>query len=299
MAILTTALIAAGIGAAGQTASGLFGNKARKKAATTAHNRNRQNWKEQNEYNDPSQQMARLKAAGLNPNMVYGTGTQAAGIAGAPAAAPQANIQNIPMPNPLDMLGKYESIKSAQAQQDLAKSAENKNLSQIAINMTRNAILGDQAVNAPQFYLNQATNMYNQQRISNQQRAMSEIRLKNLGEIFRIEMQEKAAQAEYKAITTDWAKNGLTQSSDTVLMLTYAIMKENGEDPKNTMLAIQIAKEVALLATGLGIGKLMGGRAPKSPTKSLKRINTQSTKTNFNAAGKKTGRTVTRSTRNQ
>lgn len=35
----------------------------------------------QNEYNSPAQQMARLKAAGLNPNLVYGHGADA-GIAG-------------------------------------------------------------------------------------------------------------------------------------------------------------------------------------------------------------------------
>lgn len=32
-------------------------------------------WNQQNEYNLPSAQMARLKSAGLNPNMIYGTGT--------------------------------------------------------------------------------------------------------------------------------------------------------------------------------------------------------------------------------
>jgi len=33
----------------------------------------------QNEYNSPAATMARLKAAGLNPNLIYGQGTQAAG----------------------------------------------------------------------------------------------------------------------------------------------------------------------------------------------------------------------------
>lgn len=33
------------------------------------------NWEMQNEYNLPENQMARLKAAGLNPNLVYGSGT--------------------------------------------------------------------------------------------------------------------------------------------------------------------------------------------------------------------------------
>lgn len=34
-------------------------------------------WNRQNEYNSPLQQMARLKAAGLNPNLVYGHGAEA------------------------------------------------------------------------------------------------------------------------------------------------------------------------------------------------------------------------------
>lgn len=35
---------------------------------------NRKNWEMQNEYNKPSAQMKRLAEAGLNPNLVYGTG---------------------------------------------------------------------------------------------------------------------------------------------------------------------------------------------------------------------------------
>lgn len=34
-------------------------------------------WHMQNAYNSPEQQMSRLKAAGLNPNLVYGTGADA------------------------------------------------------------------------------------------------------------------------------------------------------------------------------------------------------------------------------
>ena len=34
-------------------------------------------WRMQNEYNHPSAQMARLREAGLNPNLVYGKGADA------------------------------------------------------------------------------------------------------------------------------------------------------------------------------------------------------------------------------
>lgn len=38
------------------------------------YQRNLEMWNYQNEYNSPTQQMARLRAAGLNPNLVYGGG---------------------------------------------------------------------------------------------------------------------------------------------------------------------------------------------------------------------------------
>lgn len=44
---------------------------------------NRQQWNAQNEYNSPAEQMSRYRAAGLNPNLIYGSGQASAGNAGA------------------------------------------------------------------------------------------------------------------------------------------------------------------------------------------------------------------------
>lgn len=44
-------------------------------------------WNAQNLYNSPAQQMQRFKDAGLNPNLVYGNGSAAAGTAGEPRAS--------------------------------------------------------------------------------------------------------------------------------------------------------------------------------------------------------------------
>jgi len=46
----------------------------------------------QNAYNSPVQQMARLNQAGLNPNLVYGEGIQAAGNADQPRSVPSASF---------------------------------------------------------------------------------------------------------------------------------------------------------------------------------------------------------------
>lgn len=56
---------------------------------TLAYQRDLEQWNRANAYNSPEQQMARLKGAGLNPNMVYGTGVQAAGQAASSAPKSQ------------------------------------------------------------------------------------------------------------------------------------------------------------------------------------------------------------------
>lgn len=44
-----------------------------------AYQRQLEQWNMENEYNSPAQQLARYQAAGLNPNLIYGTGTASAG----------------------------------------------------------------------------------------------------------------------------------------------------------------------------------------------------------------------------
>ena len=53
-----------------------------------AYQRNLQMWNLQNEYNSPTQQMARLRAAGLNPNLVYGNGVTGNSSGSAPQYQP-------------------------------------------------------------------------------------------------------------------------------------------------------------------------------------------------------------------
>lgn len=46
-----------------------------KELAEYAYQKDLEMWRRQNEYNNPAQQMSRLKSAGLNPNLVYGSGS--------------------------------------------------------------------------------------------------------------------------------------------------------------------------------------------------------------------------------
>ncbi|QCS36954.1 DNA pilot protein [Tortoise microvirus 33] len=125
MSILGSAAIAGGASLIGGAISGLFGSKSSKKAnqsnerlaaqqneynlqyqanefaqnqkmSDLEYQRNLEQWHLQNEYNSPAQQRQRLVEAGLNPNLVYGSGTASAGNA---TGSPQYQAARYKAPN--------------------------------------------------------------------------------------------------------------------------------------------------------------------------------------------------------
>lgn len=59
------------IGAVGSIASGIIAARANKKAADSTNNLQREMYYDQQQYNTPSEQMARYRMAGLNPHLIY------------------------------------------------------------------------------------------------------------------------------------------------------------------------------------------------------------------------------------
>lgn len=106
-AILAAPAIGAGVSALGNFFGSMFGankqdkiNQQQQDFALQMYQRqqadNQAQWAMQNEYNSPQSQMQRLRDAGLNPNMVYGSGSavqQAGPIKG--AEAPQWNPKSV------------------------------------------------------------------------------------------------------------------------------------------------------------------------------------------------------------
>lgn len=86
--------IASIISSAASAGGGLMGNiltnRANKKMAEYSYSKDLEMWNRQNAYNDPQAQMLRLKKAGLNPNMIYGTG--AASAVGNSSQMPKYNV---------------------------------------------------------------------------------------------------------------------------------------------------------------------------------------------------------------
>ncbi len=121
--------LAAGIGAASSLASGIIGQVFAKKNSQRAlrqnkelsqfqYNQDVEMWNRQNAYNSPTEQMKRYQEAGLNPNMIYGSGSSSAGNAtqmpkyNAPTA-PQRENPKIDLGNTLQQ---YQQVKMQQAQ---------------------------------------------------------------------------------------------------------------------------------------------------------------------------------------
>ena len=84
-------LLAAGIAGGASVLGSIIGNIGSRKRQKKADKANIKFWQMQNAYNDPAQQMSRLKKAGLNPNLIYGQSVSGAtGQAGAVAPSKAA-----------------------------------------------------------------------------------------------------------------------------------------------------------------------------------------------------------------
>lgn len=68
----------------------------------------------QNEYNKPINQMARLREAGLNPNLVYGDGGATIASAGGSVGSNMADIT--PASGSFNILGKMQTLKAMEQQ---------------------------------------------------------------------------------------------------------------------------------------------------------------------------------------
>lgn len=95
-----------------------------KEMAKYQYSKDLEMWNRANEYNSPSSQMARYQSAGLNPNLIYGTGTASAGNTATSLPKYQAPTyqQNyspiVDLPN---TIGLYQDFQMKQAQIDNLK----------------------------------------------------------------------------------------------------------------------------------------------------------------------------------
>lgn len=94
-----------------------------KELAEYSYSKDLEMWNRTNEYNLPSSQMARLREAGLNPNLVYGSGAAKTEAATMPKYnAPTMDYNYKPMLDPLQALGAFQDFQLRGAQINNAKA---------------------------------------------------------------------------------------------------------------------------------------------------------------------------------
>lgn len=138
---LAGAALGAGASILGNVLSGSSNKKAAEKNREFAeymYNKQRtdalSDWERENMYNSPKEQMARLRDANLNPNLVYGHGATAEGGSVRSSAAPSTQQQGTQydLSGVGDSIGNYQDIKLREAQTDNL-AAQNKVIQQDAI----------------------------------------------------------------------------------------------------------------------------------------------------------------------
>lgn len=98
-------------------------NQANREMAEYAYSKDLEMWERANAYNSPESQMSRLKAAGLNPNMVYGSGS-AAGNTASTLPRYSAPRMEYNYKSPVDLgsvIGMFQDVQMKDAQIDLVR----------------------------------------------------------------------------------------------------------------------------------------------------------------------------------
>lgn len=130
-------IMGAAAGPLGSIASNLIQNAGAKNRQEQANKDNIRFWQMQNEYNHPTAQMERLRSAGLNPNMIYGTQpSSAVGSAGsiAPSKAPEYK-----MDNPVASLNAFNQFRNTEAQTDNLRASNTVMVQEAALKAAQNA----------------------------------------------------------------------------------------------------------------------------------------------------------------
>lgn len=175
----------AGIGATSSLVNSFVSNAQSKKLMQKQFHYQKKMWEMENEYNKPVNQMARLQEAGLNPNLVYGSGATALGGSMGSVSQPSAAGLDI---NPINDMSNYQSIVNMMKQEDqigaTTTQIKDNTKNQNAITKADLQIKEQQALNLQaQREQTQANTMFALEQVQGQKLAngVSSIELGNIG----------------------------------------------------------------------------------------------------------------------
>jgi len=135
------ALIGAGLGAYTSISNTNKTIAANKEQAKYAYSKDLEMWNRMNAYNTPAMQMQRLKAAGLNPNLVYGSGTKTGNTQQMPKYNAPRIDYNYQVPPLTGVLTAYQDYNMKNAQVDNIRAHENQMVQETANKVIQGALL--------------------------------------------------------------------------------------------------------------------------------------------------------------
>lgn len=134
-------------------------NRANMELAQYQFEQNKQMWNMQNQYNAPYAQMQRLVQAGLNPNMVYGSGSVTGNQSGSAPSFDRPEMHStyapLNLPNIQNIINQYQDFRMRQAQTDNVQAQTEATQARTAVDNLRARLLGFDILrgeaNAPYF----------------------------------------------------------------------------------------------------------------------------------------------------
>lgn len=232
-------------------------NQANRELAQYQYDKQLEMWNLQNDYNSPLNQINRLKAGGLNPALMYGSGA-GGGVSGNASDYPKYNAPNMvqefaPITQALpEMINAYQSFKMRQAQIDNVKANTRATDTRAAADALRPSLMGTQINRNKQLFdqseglfpynlsikeseaeASQYKTIQEYKRIGlmsqQQQRNVLDFGIK--GEIkanLQQEFAKKQEEINYLRFRNSLAKKGITPGDNIMLRMMYKQMDELG-----------------------------------------------------------------------
>ena len=251
--------------------------------------RDRENWHMANLYNSPAQQMARLKEAGLNPRLIYGSSGSTGGMATAmKSGSPNSYKYNVPdfsqrrAFDVTDGINAYVDLEMKQAQIDAIEQQTSLAQQREANEAVENAIKVAEAESASPYYRHRSTKMRRESNLKYQQMQLGAHSMEVASEKLeqakldtaiagqRLELTRE--QVVGQKIKNDYERAGISPNSPYQARLLYNQLKKSGMDQDQiavTLLTAGVGAEAlkTLLPAGI-IGKALGKmKLGKSKTK--------------------------------
>lgn len=195
---------------------------ANKELAQYAYSKDLEMWNRQNQYNTPEAQRARLDQAGLNPNLVYGTGTVAGNTSGQipKYQAPTVDYKyKSPIGDIPSMLGQTMALKMQQAQiENINANTANKNVDTAYLAQTmpsRSNLAYQKDQSARTAYDLQVTASPEQIRQIRELTKQAELRTEGMRTANDIANQNRI----YNNYRNEWAKVGVTSGDNPIIRM--------------------------------------------------------------------------------